>query len=110
MLRAIFSTLTTLLMAVAALTPAQTNSQARPEAKPAANPARDSVIRVVEQIKRADYEGDRVALKRLHGELTPLRDNKMLASRGLYWRGFALWRRQSTALTSPLLLKTWRKT
>ena len=80
-------------MALAAVTPAQTKDQARPEAKPAANPARDSLIRIVEQIKRADYEGDRVALKRLHGELTPRPDNRMLASRGLYWRGFALWRR-----------------
>src|SRR3984893_8614980 len=93
MLQAIFSTLTALLLPLAALAPAQTNGQGRPEAKPAANPARDSVIRIVEQIKRADYEGDRVALKRLHGELTPLPDNRMLASRGLYWRGFALWRR-----------------
>jgi hypothetical protein len=80
-------------MAVPALTPAQTNGQARPEAKPAANPARDSVIRIVDEIKRADYEGDRVALKRLRGELTPLPDDKVLASRELYWRGFALWRR-----------------
>jgi len=92
MLQAIFSALI-LVLALAALTPAQTNPQARPETKSAANPARDSVIRIVEQIKRADYEGDRVALKRLHGELTPLPDNRMLASRGLYWRGFALWRR-----------------
>ena len=93
MLQAIFSTLAALLMALAVLAAAQTNGQARPEAKPAANPARDSLIRIVEQIKRADYEGDRVALKRLHGEFTPLPDNRMLASRGLYWRGFALWRR-----------------
>jgi hypothetical protein len=63
-------------MALAALAPAQTNGQARPEAKPAANPARDSVIRTVEQIKRADYEGDRVALKRLHGDITPLHFNR----------------------------------
>jgi hypothetical protein len=88
MLQAILCTLTATLMALAALAPAQTNGQARPEAKPAANPARDSVIRIVEQIKRADYEGDRVALKRLHGDITPLPDNKILASRQLYWRGF----------------------
>ena len=92
MLQAIFSALI-LVLALAALTPAQTNPQARPETKSAANPARDSVIRIVEQIRRADYEGDRVALKRLSGEFTPLPDNRMLASRGLYWRGFALWRR-----------------
>jgi hypothetical protein len=93
MIQAIFSTLTALLMALLALTPAQTNGQARPEAKPAANPARDSVIRIVDEIKRADYEGDRVALKRLRGELTPPPDDKWFASRELYWRGFALWRR-----------------
>jgi len=92
MLQAIFSALI-LVLALAALTPAQTNPQARPETKSAADPARDSVIRIVEQIRRADYEGDRVALKRLSGEFTPLPDNRMLASRGLYWRGFALWRR-----------------
>jgi tetratricopeptide (TPR) repeat protein len=60
--------------------------------KPAADPARDSAIRIVEQIKRADYEGDRAALKRLHAELTPPSE-KALASRVFYWRGFALWRR-----------------
>jgi hypothetical protein len=60
---------------------------------PPVAPAGDSTIRIVEQIKRADYEGDRPALKRLHDELTPAADNKTLASRELYWRGFALWRR-----------------
>jgi hypothetical protein len=69
------------------------NAQAQPETKSASAQSRDSAIRIVEQIKRADYEGDRAALKRLHGELTPAADNKMLASRELYWRGFALWRR-----------------
>jgi tetratricopeptide (TPR) repeat protein len=55
--------------------------------------ARDSVIRLVEQIQRADYEGDRPALKRLHDELAPIPEDNKLASRVLYWRGFALWRR-----------------
>lgn len=54
---------------------------------------RDSAIRIVEQIKRADYAGDRPPLKRLRDQLTPAPDNKALASRELYWRGFALWRR-----------------
>jgi hypothetical protein len=66
--------------------------QAQGEASPQPNSTRDSAVRVVEQIKRADYEGDRAALKRLHGELAPAFDNKTLASRELYWRGFALWR------------------
>jgi hypothetical protein len=77
------------LLAIAALS----NAQTQPEAKPAASSAPDSAIRIVEQIKRADYEGDRAALQRLRGELTPAADNKVLAARELYWRGFALWRR-----------------
>ena len=58
-----------------------------------AGPAREQVIMIVTRIQRADYEGDRVALKRLYGELTPFVENKQLASRVRYWRGFALWRR-----------------
>src|ERR1700722_3186099 len=69
------------------------SAQTPSEAKPAPTLSRDSAIRIVEQIKRADYEGDRPALKRLHDELTPAADNKIVASRELYWRGFALWRR-----------------
>ncbi|HWX55783.1 MAG TPA: hypothetical protein VN176_14440 [Verrucomicrobiae bacterium] len=60
---------------------------------PASDQSREQVIKVVTQIKRADYEGDRAALKRLYGELTPFAENKELASRVRYWRGFALWRR-----------------
>jgi hypothetical protein len=82
---AIFSTFLTLTLFA--------NAQSQPEIKAASAPARDSAIRIVEQIKRADYEGDRPALKRLHDELTPAPDNKTLASRELYWKGFALWRR-----------------
>jgi uncharacterized protein YciI len=55
--------------------------------------SRDSIIRIVTQIQRADYEGDRPALKRLHDELTPIPEDNSLASPVLYWRGFALWRR-----------------
>ncbi|MGH9748561.1 MAG: hypothetical protein ACRD6R_01380 [Candidatus Polarisedimenticolia bacterium] len=58
--------------------------------------ARATVAGIVAQIVRADYEGDRAALKRLHGvlaslELTGAEEN--FASRVHYWRGFALWRR-----------------
>jgi hypothetical protein len=52
-----------------------------------------SVIKIVAQIQRADYEGNRPALKSLYEELTPFVDDKELASRVRYWRGFALWRR-----------------
>jgi hypothetical protein len=58
-----------------------------------AQQARDAVVKIVTQIQRADYEGDRAALQRLYGELTPFVDDKELASRVRYWRGFALWRR-----------------
>jgi hypothetical protein len=76
------------LLSLAVLASAQT----QPETKlPSASP-RDAATRIVDQIKRADYEGNRPALKRLHDQLTPATDNKTLASRELYWRGFALWR------------------
>jgi hypothetical protein len=55
--------------------------------------SRDSINRIVTQIQRADYESDRPTLKRLHDELTPIPGENKLASRVLYWRGFALWRR-----------------
>lgn len=61
--------------------------------KTSPNPARQSVTKIVAQIQRADYEGDRLALQRLYQELTPYADDKELASRVRYWRGFALWRR-----------------
>jgi tetratricopeptide (TPR) repeat protein len=55
--------------------------------------SRDAIIHIVSQIQRADYEGDRPALKRLHDELAPIPEDNKLASRVLYWRGFAIWRR-----------------
>ncbi len=63
-------------------------------ASPAAGDSeREQVIKIVVQIQRADYEGNRSALKRLHEELAPFVENKELAARVQYWRGFALWRR-----------------
>jgi hypothetical protein len=55
--------------------------------------SREQVIRIVSHIQRADYEGDRVALKRRYDELAQFVDNKPLAARARYWRGFAMWRR-----------------
>jgi len=63
------------------------------KASPAGDPAREQVIRIVDQIRRADYEGDRAALAKLRLQLTPFIVNKELSSRVRYWRGFALWRR-----------------
>jgi hypothetical protein len=56
-------------------------------------PESERAARLVAQVLRADYEGDRAALGRLEGELTPFADRDALGARTLYWRGFALWRR-----------------
>jgi hypothetical protein len=61
--------------------------------KPAVSVSRDSVIRIVQQIQRADYEGDRAALNQLYQQLVPFVDEPEIASRVRYWRGFAKWRR-----------------
>ncbi len=55
--------------------------------------SRKAVTAIVQKIERADYEGDRVALKRLHDELSPFVADRELGARVLYWRGFSLWRR-----------------
>jgi hypothetical protein len=67
-------------------------------AQPAADHARQSVTAIVTQIQRADYEGDRTALRRLSGELAPFLETEGLAARVRYWRGFALWRRALNGL------------
>ncbi len=48
------------------------------------------VIQLVAQIQRADYEGDRRALAQKYSELAPYMNDKAIASRVAYWRGFAL--------------------
>lgn len=53
---------------------------------------RDAVLKIVPQVQKADYEGDRASLHRLSSDLIPFAANKALASRVQYWRGFALWR------------------
>jgi hypothetical protein len=57
------------------------------------NDPREQAARVVAQIQRADYEGDRVAMQRGYDELTPFLENQQIAIRIRYWRGFAQWRR-----------------
>ena len=54
---------------------------------------RDQITKLVVAIQRADYEGDRPALKRLYTDLEPFVDDKKLGAKVRYWRGFALWRR-----------------
>jgi hypothetical protein len=56
---------------------------------------RHQAVALVEQVQRADYEGDRAALRALHGKLAGLQTPALdaaLQSRLRYWRGFALWR------------------
>jgi hypothetical protein len=84
--RAFLFMLTTFVVSAAA-------TELRAADKIGLEPSRDSIIRIVTQIQRADYEGDRPALKRLHDELAPIPEANKLASRVLYWRGFAMWRR-----------------
>jgi tetratricopeptide (TPR) repeat protein len=57
------------------------------------NDAREQAARIVAQIQRADYEGDRAAMQRGYDELKPFIEDQKLASRIRYWRGFAQWRR-----------------
>jgi hypothetical protein len=54
---------------------------------------RETVLKLVAQIQKADYEGDRVALQHLYAYLDPFIADEKLTSRVRYWRGFALWRR-----------------
>ena len=58
-----------------------------------ANDAREQAGRIVAQIQRADYEGDRTAMQRGYDDLKPFSEEKDVASRIRYWRGFAQWRR-----------------
>ena len=58
-----------------------------------ANDAREQAARIIAQIQRADYEGDRAAMQRGYDELKPFMEDQKLASRIRYWRGFAQWRR-----------------
>jgi hypothetical protein len=77
-----------LLIAAAILVITSASALARP-----LGTEREAVVRIVTQIQKADYEGDRSTLQRLYGELAPFTGNKDFASRVFYWRGFALWRK-----------------
>jgi hypothetical protein len=39
---------------------------------------REAVTKIVLQVQKADYDGDRAALQRLYGELAPLRTKRNL--------------------------------
>src|SRR5882762_9193209 len=53
---------------------------------------RAAIARIAAKIRMADYEGNRPALMALYEEMAPYTKGP-LASRALYWRGFAMWRR-----------------
>jgi len=55
--------------------------------------SQDHLLRLVEQIRRADYAADRPALRELRGELATAPAGNAPRSLVLYWQGFALWRR-----------------
>jgi hypothetical protein len=63
-----------------------------PAAEVPPSPAKQRVA-LVQAIQRADYQGDRPALARLHQELSALPEDPATAARQRYWEGFALWRR-----------------
>jgi hypothetical protein len=58
-----------------------------------ANDIAKQVTPIVEQIQHADYAGDRTAMQKGYDDLRPFLEDKKLASRIRYWRGFAQWRR-----------------
>src|SRR4029077_5575800 len=51
------------------------------------------VAPIVAQIQHADYTGDQAAMEKGYDDLKPFVEDKELASRIRYWRGFAQWRR-----------------
>src|SRR5260370_23422360 len=68
-------------------------SAAAAPASPTVESPRETVLKLVAQIQKADYQGDRAALQHLYADLQPFAADEKLASRVRYWRGFALWRR-----------------
>src|SRR5215471_10517660 len=53
----------------------------------------ERILQLVEQIRQADYAGDRQALHDLHATLASAPPGGSPKSLVIYWRGFALWRR-----------------
>ncbi len=54
---------------------------------------RKSVSSLVEQVRRADYEGNQQAMKQGYDALGQFTSDKEIAGAVRYWRGFAMWRR-----------------
>jgi hypothetical protein len=53
----------------------------------------EHLLQLVEQIRQADYAGDRQALQDLHARLAAAPSGTTPRSLVRYWQGFALWRR-----------------
>jgi hypothetical protein len=53
----------------------------------------DRLLQLVEQIRQADYAGDRQALRDLHAQLAAAPAGSTPKFLVRYWQGFALWRR-----------------
>ena len=53
-----------------------------------ANDTGEQAARIVARIQRANYEGDRTAMQRGYDDLKPFSEEKDIASRIRYWRGF----------------------
>ena len=66
------------------------------------NDVHEQAARIVAQIQRADYEGDRAAMQRGYDGLKPFTKDQELASRIRYWRGFAQWRRAINGFNEPV--------
>jgi hypothetical protein len=58
-----------------------------------ANDTAKQVAPIVAQIQHADYTGDQATMQKGYDDLKPFLEDKELASRIRYWRGFAQWRR-----------------
>ncbi len=72
----------------------------------AANDFTEKVAGIVAQIQYGDYAGDQAAMQKGYDELTPFLENKELAPRIRYWRGFAQWRRAINGFNDKVDPKT----
>jgi hypothetical protein len=70
-----------------------------PTSAQAQKSAHDAAAKIVADIQRADYEGDRAALERLRDALRSIDTggDARFTSRIQYWQGFAMWRRAVNA-------------
>jgi hypothetical protein len=58
-----------------------------------ANDTAQQIAPILAQIQHADFAGDQVTMQKGYDDLKPFLEDKELASRIRYWRGFAQWRR-----------------